>query len=247
MKTIDQSLIGPLFSAFFAENSFPDSNHLAKHLDDEEKERLNKESDALFMGFVSDQYSILKGEDIEKEATKLRDRVSKYVEDEYKVLKKYKLQLPDKYASDIEFANFELEKMLENNTTLTDLMYGRYSSNPMRVLLSLSNKLLGIFPMLILILAFTPIISSEKSNGTILLLETQPIDRFRMVISKQIVIVISSIIYFLSIVFFTIIIGFAFGQKWHNSHLEIYRIFSNIDNLKYLYAYQLLIKIFSAT
>lgn len=44
--------------------------------------------------------------------------------------------------------------------------------------------------------------------------------------------------------FFTIIIGFAFGQKWHNSHLEIYRIFSNIDNLKYLYAYQLLIKIF---
>lgn len=39
------------------------------------------------MGFVSDQYSILKGEDIEKEATKLRDRVSKYVEDEYKVLK----------------------------------------------------------------------------------------------------------------------------------------------------------------
>lgn len=65
-----------------------------------------------------------------------------------------------------------------------------------------------------------------------------------MVISKQIVIVISSIIYFLSIVFFTIIIGFAFGQKWHNSHLEIYRIFSNIDNLKYLYAYQLLIKIF---
>lgn len=154
------------------------------------------------MGFVSDQYSILKGEDIEKEATKLRDRVSKYVEDEYKVLKKYKLQLPDKYASDIEFANFELEKMLENNTTLTDLMYGRYSSNPMRVLLSLSNKLLGIFPMLILILAFTPIISSEKSNGTILLLETQPIDRFRMVISKQIVIVISSIIYFLSIVFY---------------------------------------------
>lgn len=230
--------------SLFTENIFPDSKHLAKQLDDEERERLNKESDALFRGFVSDQYSILKGEDIEKEATKLRDRVSKYVEDEYKILKKYKLQLPDKYASDIEFVNFELEKMLENNTTLTDLAYGRYSSNPMRVLLSLSNKLLGIFPMLILILAFIPIISSEKSNGTILLLETQPIDRFRMVISKQIVIVISSIIYFLSIVFFTIIIGFAFGQKWHNSHLEIYRIFSNIDNLKYLYAYQLLIKIF---
>lgn len=215
-------------------------------LTNEEKDEYGVSQNIIMQAFYKDINNAKNNNDKEKTAFDIRESVIKQINENKKLLEKMSIETPLADRLDFKWTDLEVEKMIENDTRVTDLVYGSYSSNPMRVLITLSPIFFGILPIFLLLISFASTISKEKNLGNIVLLETQPINKIKILFSKEIIMLLSAIIYFLSVVLFTIIIGFLMGQKWYNGHLEIYRIFSTDGNLYYIYAYKLLLKIFLA-
>ncbi|MFM1574716.1 ABC transporter permease subunit [Helcococcus ovis] len=158
------------------------------------------------------------------------------------LLKKYNISLNLEQKKIWDWEMFESNYMINTNTPVSTQLMSNISSNPIRTLIYNDNVTFGVSIVVFLTFIFSGIISDEKLSNTINLAKTQPISKFKIILSKWISIIIYGITFIFLTIIFTAIIFNLNGYNWHNGHLEIYRIFSD-KNIDYTIAYILLIKI----
>ena len=135
---------------------------------------------------------------------------------------------------------------MKTNTPVSTQLMSFISSNPIRSLIYNDNVTFGVSIVVFLTFIFSGIISDEKLSNTINLVQTQPISTFKIILSKWLSIMIYGITFVFLTIIFTVILFRLNGYNFHNGYLEIYRIFSD-NNLDYIVAYLLLIKIILAS
>lgn len=159
---------------------------------------------------------------------------------------KYDIKLDQNTEYIWEWGLFENEYFLKTNTASSRGTFADISKNPFRLIIFNDSINFGIVPIILLLFLFSGIISREKQMSNINLLKSQPISDYEIIYSKWICIVLNGIIFIIFTIIFTISLSLLVGMKWHNGHLEIYRIFSE-NNLDYTIAYKLLINIIFAS
>lgn len=154
-------------------------------LTNEEKDEYGVSQNIIMQAFYKDINNAKNNNDKEKTAFDIRESVIKQINENKKLLEKMSIETPLADRLDFKWTDLEVEKMIENDTRVTDLVYGSYSSNPMRVLITLSPIFFGILPIFLLLISFASTISKEKNLGNIVLLETQPINKIKFFFLKK--------------------------------------------------------------
>lgn len=157
-----------------------------------------------------------------------------------KFYKDYKLELKDKLEKkDVNYAVLEMEYLKKNDIPRNNSFLEHLSTNYARRIIYNSKIIFGIPFLVFAILIFYGILSKEMEDGTINLLKTQPIDYRKLVISKLISMNLISIIYLSSFFIFFALICFVQGINL-GGFREIYRVFHEGLNPKYILAYNLM-------
>ena len=154
----------------------------------------------------------------------------------------YNIVLDSQTKSAWEWTLFEFDYMEKTNTPISQVSWASHSINPIRTLIFRSNLIFGIPNIIILIFLFSSIMSREKELESIIFLRTQPILKFKIILSKFLVVFLSSLIFLILTLVFLMAIFYFAGYNWHNGHLEIYRVFSKIK-FSYITGGDLLLKI----
>ncbi|MFM1601577.1 ABC transporter permease subunit [Helcococcus ovis] len=170
----------------------------------------------------------------------------KFVKLNQKMYEKYNLKLTKNDKDNFEWLKFDSEKSLKNETNSLIAPYRNKTINIPRIIIDNSDIILGLPVFLVFILLFSGIVSNENENNTNLFLQTQPINRRKMIFSKFISVLLMSFIYLVGVIFTMYII---YGIKYKipiGTFNDLYRVFDQNNSTAHILTKDLLIKIFGS-
>lgn len=168
-----------------------------------------------------------------------------YQEKEFELLKdtdrflqRFSFKLSKEKHEDLRWALFEMETARSNGAESTSSREASRRNTALRLFLFNSKRLFG-FPMILLfVFLFAGVFSKEGEHGTMQFLETQPTERWRILMSKYTAICVSILLYFL-------VVGVTFALTCRMKGVpmtgwgEAFRVFGKESSFGYVVAGEL--------
>lgn len=161
------------------------------------------------------------------------------------LIDKYKLEIDDISKEVFEWEKFEYNHAVKYGHNTKVLPISHYSSNYLRRLILNADVLFGLPFLFVFILICSNYISKDYEEKNIYLLRSQPIKRWKLIISKFLSLLFLSIFYFIYVLLSMLILSKLFGVPI-TGFREIYKIHTPYLETKYLSAPQVLLRIFYA-
>ncbi|MFM1525046.1 MULTISPECIES: ABC transporter permease subunit [Helcococcus] len=203
------------------------------------RDEINKDTDLLW-------YFMFKKYDNSKNIENNKKSFDEFVKINQKMYEKYDLKLSENAKSNFEWLKFDNQKSINNESNSLIAPYKYKTINISRIFIDNSDIILGIPVFMVFILLFSGIISDENEHNTNSFLETQPINRHKLIFSKFLSILLMSFLY---LVVALIVIYIIYGVKFRipiGNFNDLYRVFDIGNATSHILARDLLFKIFLA-